>query len=70
MKLREGLPKELYMIWNIEHDAWLKPVGNGYTKHADEAGDFAREEAFQILRSANLGVSDRPKEVLVPVFFE
>ncbi len=43
-----------YLIWSIEHTAWWRPDGWGYTSSLAEAGRYEREEAERIVRSANV----------------
>lgn len=59
-----------YRIWSIEHNAWWKPEGDGYTPYADEAGIYDEAGAFQIVQMANMPGLNIPMEALVPVFEE
>lgn len=58
-----------WYIWSIEHDAWWKKDGNGYTNIFDLAGEFTYEEACRIVENANIGMerTDRPNEAMIAV---
>jgi hypothetical protein len=42
-----------YLIWSIEHGAWWKANGMGYTQSRSEAGRYQLGEAEQICADAN-----------------
>ena len=42
-----------FLIWSIEHGAWWRPGGMGYTRRLDEAGRYSSTEAEAIVRRAN-----------------
>ena len=43
-----------YLIWSVEHDAWWRPLWNGYTRVLAEAGHYSKHEAERIVRQANI----------------
>jgi hypothetical protein len=44
----------MFLIWSLEHDAWLRPGEMGYTKALCEAGRYGYVRATQIVLRANL----------------
>lgn len=57
------------LIWSIEHGAWWKPNGWGYTPNRDDAGIYSFEEASEIVARANLWETNTPNEAIVPYNF-
>lgn len=57
--------KAMYLIWSIEHTAWWRPHGTGYTPKRSEAGLYSFEEAEKIVESANIGLHDTPNEAII-----
>jgi hypothetical protein len=55
-----------FYIWSIEHNAWWKPNGYGYTTDINQAGIYNQEEAYKIIHAANICCTNNPKETLVP----
>jgi hypothetical protein len=45
-----------YLVWSVEHCAWWKPGGWGYTTATHAAGRFTYEQACEILRDAHHAV--------------
>jgi hypothetical protein len=55
-----------FLIWSIEHGAWWKPGGKGYTRDRSQAGRFTLDRARDICMSANHWREDSPDEAMVP----
>lgn len=52
-----------YLIWSMEHDAWWKPNGVGYTRVLADAGRYHEHEAAAIVARANI---IRCHEAMIP----
>lgn len=57
--------EQYWLIWSIEHHAWWKPKFNGYTNDRNEAGVYSSADAFKVVKSANIGLSDTPNEAMI-----
>lgn len=55
-----------WLIWSHEHKAWWKPEAQGYTTWRQHAGRYPWDEALDIVRGANYGLSGEPNEAIVP----
>jgi hypothetical protein len=55
---------EWYVIWSIEHTAWWAPHRRGYVRDVLRAGRYARSEAREIVRDANIVSFE---ECMIPV---
>jgi hypothetical protein len=44
----------LFLVWSIEHGAWWRPGGIGYTCELAQAGRYTRTEADRIVVKANI----------------
>lgn len=53
-----------YVIWSIEHDAWWRADGLGYTFALSKARRYTRNEAEAIVRRAN---TVKVNECMIPV---
>jgi len=53
-----------YAIWSFQHKSWWRPARFGYTCLKAEAGLYEEDEAFEIVRDANL--MEEICECLVP----
>lgn len=47
------MPKR-YAIWSIEHNAWWRESGYGYSQALEDAGLFDRKTATEIVSKANI----------------
>jgi hypothetical protein len=56
----------MFHIWSIEHDAWWRVGGFGYTTELAEAGHFTGAEAQRIVTQANIV---RVNECAIPVAY-
>ena len=45
----------VYLVFSVEHLAWWKPGGRGYTKRMSEAGRYTRRQAVTISTRAIIG---------------
>jgi len=54
-----------YLVWSIEHGAWWKANGNGYTVNRTEAGRYTLDEALDCVRSGTID-RDIPEDSIVP----
>jgi hypothetical protein len=45
---------DAFLIWSIEHDAWWRPGGHGYTRELEQAGHYSEGEARKIVTRANI----------------
>lgn len=54
-----------YLVWSIEHNAWWRQNGAGYTKNRIEAGRFTLKEALEHVRSGDY-IGHEPEEAIVP----
>lgn len=54
----------LYLVWSLEHRAWWRRHGRGYTPVLDEAGRFTRDEAATICEHANIVAIE---ELMTPI---
>lgn len=54
-----------YLVWSIEHGAWWKPGGMGYTRDRDKAGRFTLPAAVEAVHSGD-STGDVPEEAIVP----
>jgi len=41
----------MFCIWSHEHRAWWRPLRQGYTPHAAEAGRYNEQETAEIVLS-------------------
>jgi hypothetical protein len=55
-----------WLVWSIEHNAWWKPNGNGYTRDRAEAGRFTFLEAATICEESNKRNLSDPDEAMCP----
>jgi hypothetical protein len=53
-----------YLIWSVEHRAWWRSRGFGFTTAAHKAGYYSEEEAREIVDRANVG--GRLEGIMVP----
>ncbi len=60
--------KGLWLIWSIEHEGWWKAGWNGYTKFRTEAGVYSYEEAYKIVKGANINDNDVPNEAMIKLY--
>lgn len=42
--------EQKWAIWSVEHQAWWRPDGVGYSKKMEHAGRYTAEEAWEICR--------------------
>ena len=52
-----------YLIWSMEHRAWWKPGGWGYTTVTHKAGRYQPQEAIKLCAEANRLATE---ELMVP----
>ena len=56
-----------WLIWSIEHGAWWGPNQTGYYKLKDNAGRYSKEDAVEIVMTANKWAGDKtPNEAMIP----
>ena len=55
-----------YLIWSVEHNAWWRANQWGYSPRLADAGQYSKEEAQKIVKSANVGSFN---ECMIPVEF-
>ena len=53
----------MYLIYSYEHRAWWLPTRRGYTGYLADAGRFTPEEAYDIVKNANIV---RIEELAIP----
>ena len=53
-----------YLVWSVEHTAWWAPHHRGYTRDIRNAGRYARDEAREIVKRANVVSFE---ECMIPV---
>lgn len=56
-----------WLIYSVEHKAWWKADGKGYTTAKHSAGQFTFAEACEIVKGANVGCEKHPCETMVRV---
>jgi hypothetical protein len=57
-----------YYIWSMEHGAYWRPNGNGYTTDRSQAGIYTEAEAIDYCERANQFVEEgQPHEAMIPV---
>jgi hypothetical protein len=44
---------ERYVIWSEEHGAWWAPHASGYSRYLAGAGRYTKEQAAEIVATAN-----------------
>ncbi len=54
-----------WLIWSMEHNAWWKPAGVGYTESRADAGRYSYEDALQIVKLANEYHKEKPYEAMI-----
>lgn len=57
------------LIWSIEHNAWWRAGSNGYTGQLKDAGRYELQEALDIIKHANYGLTrytQTPNEAIIP----
>jgi hypothetical protein len=45
------------LVWSVEHNAWWRPDGNGYTRRLSQAGRYDYRVALSICAKAVPGTS-------------
>lgn len=61
---------EKFYIWSMEHGAYWRPEGAGYTYSLKDAGLYSRKTCDQVLFNANWGqirAGEAPHEAMIPV---
>jgi hypothetical protein len=59
------MSEKKWLIWSIEHKAWLAENSMGYVLNRKHAGRYSFDEARQIVASANIGLKAIPNEAMV-----
>jgi len=58
--------KDRWLVWSIEHTAWWREDGRGYTPHRQEAGRYTYDQACKIVSRANYNLDYRfPDEAMI-----